>query len=311
MIPQQPRHRILLAGGLAGLLAVILLVYAYYDGDQAESVAWSGTFTIDTTTPLLETQPFSTPSSSVSGYFTIDTRDSESIARPIASLIIPSPAFVIDTRDPESVSFALSLLAEETSAYFTIDTRADDPQYAVSGYFTIDTTDPDIESRLLALTVADFSEYFTIDTRDPPPLDTDNDGLHDIWEEVYFGPNLLITDGSTDWDGDGFSNFLEFAFGMNPKVRDASPVGALAVERGGGQSWFYFRYSRHIYAAQMIDYSFEFSGVLSGWLNVSGGVEEVKPLENRGGAIEIVTMRYLLPSWARDQGFIRMGAEEL
>jgi hypothetical protein len=48
------------------------------------------------------------------------------------------------------------------------------------------------------------------------PFDSDNDGLRDNWEMLYFG-NLNQT-AAGDYDNDGVSNYLEFTHGFNPTV---------------------------------------------------------------------------------------------
>jgi hypothetical protein len=45
--------------------------------------------------------------------------------------------------------------------------------------------------------------------------DTDNDGLPDYWEILYFG-SLTATDGTTDSDGDGLSDYSEYLAGTDP-----------------------------------------------------------------------------------------------
>jgi lysophospholipase L1-like esterase len=53
--------------------------------------------------------------------------------------------------------------------------------------------------------------------------DLDSDGIDDTWEKRHFGSN--DSDPSADPDGDGDSNFHEFAFGGTPTARDASSRG--------------------------------------------------------------------------------------
>lgn len=181
--------------------------------------------------------------------------------------------------------------------------------YNSSEFFVIDTRDPEANWNGLSLAASDTSAFFIIDTLYPPPEDTDNDGLHDIWEGIYFGPNLLLSDSSTDWDSDGYSNFAEFAFGMNPKVPDASSLKDQWIESSGGDQWFYIRYTRHILAVGMVDYMIEFSNTLIGWQDITGEVEEVEPIENIGGAVEIITIRYRMPLPIPESGFLRVKAK--
>jgi hypothetical protein len=304
--PPNKRARFIIVGAA---LCACVLVYAYFMGDQANSVGWSASFSIDTQEPLSQTQPISSVAEAFSGQFAIDTRDPDSISRPTSYAVVFSAYFTIDTRDPDSVSRPLSLVSEEASSFFTIDTRADSAGYTTSGFFVIDTRDPDTIWKGLSLAVADTSAFFTIDTLDPPPEDTDNDGLHDIWEGIYFGPNLLLTDSSTDWDGDGYSNFAEFAFGMNPKVPDASPLRDQRIESFGEEQWFYISYTRHILAVRMVDYMIESSDTLAGWEDITTEIEEVEPVESVDGAVEIITIRYRLPLPMPESAFFRVKAK--
>ena len=53
------------------------------------------------------------------------------------------------------------------------------------------------------------------------PPDSDNDGLYDSWEFLYW-PSLAGHSASTDTDGDGLSDLQELAFGLNPLVPDTA-----------------------------------------------------------------------------------------
>lgn len=54
-------------------------------------------------------------------------------------------------------------------------------------------------------------------------LDSDNDGLPDYWEELYFG-HPTATSPDLDSDGDGLSNLEEFLLGTNPLTPDVYQV---------------------------------------------------------------------------------------
>ena len=53
--------------------------------------------------------------------------------------------------------------------------------------------------------------------------DSDNDGMPDSWETIYFGN--LSRDGTGDWDGDGLSDLLECQMQTNPKLKDTDGDG--------------------------------------------------------------------------------------
>lgn len=63
--------------------------------------------------------------------------------------------------------------------------------------------------------------------------DSDNDGLPDAWEMLYFH-NLTSATGAMDSDGDGISNAAEYRAGTNPKVNEKTagkPSDVLVVLR--------------------------------------------------------------------------------
>lgn len=203
---------------IIGLLAAALITGAaiYYMGDQGNSVAVSGTFTIDTRDADEVARPHILRIAE-SGLLTIDTRDPDTLARSSVYRLELSGLFTIDTRDPDEVARP-SLAQYNLSGLFSIDTTADGSTYVTSGLFTIDTRDPDTLTRPFTMLTAQ-GGLFIIDTTDPTPLDTDNDGLPDAWEELYFG-DIHAGIWDEDTDGDGLSNRLEFLYGRDPLVPD-------------------------------------------------------------------------------------------
>ncbi|TRY32338.1 S8 family serine peptidase [Aliiglaciecola sp. M165] len=63
---------------------------------------------------------------------------------------------------------------------------------------------------------------------DPARNDSDADGMHDGWE-VSYGLDLLVEDASSDLDGDGISNILEFKLNTLPNDDASVPVAPVAV----------------------------------------------------------------------------------
>lgn len=214
-----------------GIFLAVLIAGAgiYYIGDQGNSAAVSGTFTIDTRDADEIARPHILRIAE-SGLLTIDTRDSDSVARPSIFRIDASGLFTIDTRDPDEVARP-SLAQYDISGLFTIDTMADGSTYVTSGLFTIDTRDPDTLTRSLTLLTA-VGGLFTIDTTDPTPLDTDDDGLPNEWEELYFG-GIHAGTWDEDTDGDGLSNRLEFLYGRDPLVPDNFGLTEMTLTEDG------------------------------------------------------------------------------
>jgi hypothetical protein len=68
----------------------------------------------------------------------------------------------------------------------------------------------------------------------PPATDTDLDGVLDAWEMAVFG-NLATADASSDYDGDGAGDFVEFRAGTSPQdPRDVLRLRLLSDPPRGG-----------------------------------------------------------------------------
>lgn len=104
------------------------------------------------------------------------------------------------------------------------------------------------------------------------------DGLSDLWQAQYFGESGSQGGPALDPDGDGMSNFQEYAFGLNPAVGSSPTMswsGIQLQQRGvplpyasknGGT--FTFRavfLRRKDYLAAGLRYAVEFSGDLTDW----------------------------------------------
>ena len=303
-VPKSKHSRRLSALGLFGFLG---LLFAYYTGDQDTRVDTSASFTIDTRDDDSIVRLLTLKTSSDSATFTIDTRDSDSAVRTLSLRTSNESAFFpIDTREPDTVVYALSIVAAKWSGFFMIDTMADDSSRSESAVFTIDTRDSDSVTRALSLASAKESDFFTIDTLAPPPEDTESDGLHDLWERIHFG-DLFSQNRTDDYDGDGLSNFEEFAFGTDPtRFNDSAPVQFTLTPIGLGVR-LTIRHNKHILAVRMVDYVYETSPTLAIWTDTTANWRETVAPLNLNGYVEWVTMSYDLPS-APARLFVRVRA---
>jgi hypothetical protein len=287
-------------------LAILAAFAAYFTGDQDKKVAWSSRFTIDTSDPLSVTQPLTIPASELSGLFTIDTRDADSISRPLTlRTSSQSSFFTIDTREPDSAIFALSIAASETSPAFTIDTRSSGTTYTTFGSFIIDTREPDSVAFSLSSKMAVRSLGFTIDTQKPPPEDTDTDGLHDIWERLYF-TSVFSYGPNDDPDGDGISNFLEFATGTDPtKVNPFQGLEFWPVYTDSGNK-MYLRYNRHILASRMVKYEIVMSEELRNWIDQTQKWNQIAEVVAGNGYVERLTLEYSVVGTMPTKAFVSL-----
>lgn len=284
-------RRFLTGAGAIALLAGLSWAVIYYTGDQAGKWAESGSFTIDTTDPESVTQVFSLIVEAQSPSFTIDTRDSDSETRPFTSQISDeSGTFAVDTRDPDSVTFAISQAVAAMSPTFTIDTRGEDGStHLTSDSFTVDTRDPDAVVFAVSLSVGAWLEGFTIDTRQPRPEDSVGNGLHDLWELIYFG-SVGTYGYDDDLDGDGLINLVEFAFGTDPQKPNASSPIEFWIETSADEPKLIVRYWRHILAARMVDFVVRTSDDLREWTTEDAGWTEVAEVMHDNGYLERITL---------------------
>lgn len=276
------------------LILMILGIWAavYYTGDQDGKVAWSVSFTIDTSDPESVTKATSLAVAEESGFFTIDTRDPDSVTQALAIRTTEeSTFFTIDTRDPDSLVFATSSLVSETSGYFTIDTMATGTTYVMWGDFTIDTRDLDSLVFATSQRVSEWSPYFTIDTRLPPPDDNDADQLHDLWETLYFG-SVFLYGASDDPDGDGLKNYYEFATGTDPTKPNVAAGVDFWVESSEAGTRMFLRYPRHILAARMVRIDIIMSGQLKQWIDDTQSWQQFTEVVDGNGYVEWVTLIY-------------------
>jgi hypothetical protein len=121
--------------------------------------------------------------------------------------------------------------------------------------------DPNIDD--LVRETASLSSIFALNTS-TPRLDTDNDSLPDWWE-LRYGLNEKLPNGLEDLDGDGATNFEEYARGTNPTQPDnfslmSSSSAYFRVDTGGMQisywqdsdldgmpDWWELRYALNIH----------------------------------------------------------------
>jgi subtilisin family serine protease len=146
--------------------------------------------------------------------------------------------------------------------------------------------------------------------------DTDANGLPDDWQTTH---SLLLggvnSTRTTDFDLDGRSNLLEYAFNTpaNSGTVSLYPSATHEVKSADGQTYLVYRYDRRRGAVDLT-YNIEFSSDLSSWSTTSFQTEPVgAPVLNPDGVTERVTTR-VLPHVSQIPGlkvFVRLAVTSL
>ena len=105
--------------------------------------------------------------------------------------------------------------------------------------------------------------------------DTDNDGLTDAWEQLYFGN--LSRNGAGDFDNDGFPDRSEFLAGTVP-TNSASALRLFGnpASDGGGTTVEWSAVSGRTYRLQ-----FKYPLEAANWSNVPGDVTAAGPVASK------------------------------
>lgn len=126
------------------------------------------------------------------------------------------------------------------------------------------------------------------------------------WQALYFTPaqvaNALIGGANADPDGDGLTNFQEWAHGFDPLTRDANPV-TFDVKSDNGEDYLCVEVVRSR-SAVGVSWFGDTSVDLLDW-NLGAGVQLGSPEVHADGT-ESVTFRHTIPmSSTEPRGFLR------
>ena len=136
----------------------------------------------------------------------------------------------------------------------------------------------------------------------------------DIWRAQKF-PGLGNTGAAAsnaNPDGDAFNNLLEFAFGLDPSVRDAATAGPQMVtitDSTGSAKWFAIAFRRRTSIPRGADYIIEESSDLVTWQTVDQATQQVGVPVPVGVGTELVTIRSTHPL-GTGQWFLRLRVVE-
>jgi hypothetical protein len=134
--------------------------------------------------------------------------------------------------------------------------------------------------------------------------DRDADRLPDDWEQRYL--SSLSAGADDDPDGDGYGNFLEFAFGTDPTSAEARPALRQGVVGSGQDRSLAVVLQRR--AGGMLDYLVEVSSDLVHWTAISAQLAVVQPPRILYDGTGTAEAAYTLNTTVQPQGFLRVRA---
>lgn len=145
------------------------------------------------------------------------------------------------------------------------------------------------------------------------------DGLPDTWQVQFFGESSTRGGSNMDFDNDGVTNLLEFAFGTDPSQASGGSVqwsGSSLITAGspipyvfqGGTGTFSYRAAfsrRKDYSLHGLSYKVEFSADLNTW-KASTAAPTVLADD---GSVQVVYVPYLVFVNGRKATFFRVGVQ--
>jgi hypothetical protein len=126
---------------------------------------------------------------------------------------------------------------------------------------------------------------------------------YDFWQYLHF--RGIATDAAADPDGDGFTNLEEYAYGLDPQVKDsatAAPQIALATYADGQSLTATFT---HNTAATDVALVVEASADLVTWSNGSGVTDTISAID-LGNHVERLVIRDLVATADATHRFLRV-----
>ncbi|MCX6874874.1 MAG: SUMF1/EgtB/PvdO family nonheme iron enzyme [Verrucomicrobia bacterium] len=138
-----------------------------------------------------------------------------------------------------------------------------------------------------------------------PTVDSDGDGIPDIWEIEHNLDPANAADGSSDSDHDGVSNFLEYTLAMNPSLADAALLPQIGTRTESDGNHLTLSYHRPKNSG--LTYTAEHSLTLipGSWQSGPAVFQELTPLD-LGDDTEVVTVEVRSPISASPRAWLRL-----
>ncbi len=129
------------------------------------------------------------------------------------------------------------------------------------------------------------------------------------WENQYFTAaeqgNAAVSGPNATPAGDGLSNLLKYALGLNPKLSGVGNLPRTGTATVGTQSYLSLTYTRSL-AATDLTCTVEVSGDLVAWSSGANATETVSTTNNADGQTQTVVVRDLTAQSAAARRFLRL-----
>ena len=134
-------------------------------------------------------------------------------------------------------------------------------------------------------------------------------GPLELWRTLHFSgmENTAAAADDADPDGDGFTNYFEFALGLNPTARDARAVAPhVGKITAVGSDWLAITFRRRKAVPPGVDYIVEESTGLATWSVVDSTANQIgTPIDQLDGT-ELVTIRGTHALGSTPPAFLRL-----
>ena len=129
------------------------------------------------------------------------------------------------------------------------------------------------------------------------------------WQERYFTSaelsNPAVSGPSATPAGDGITNLMKFALGLNPNTNGTAGLPTVSMTEVGGSQFLTLTYTKSV-AADDVTYTVEVSSDLQTWFAGSAYTATVSTSNDAGAATQTVVVRDLTPTGDAARRLIRL-----
>ncbi len=129
------------------------------------------------------------------------------------------------------------------------------------------------------------------------------------WQKTYFTAadlaNPAISGPNATPAGDGISNLMKYALGLNPKINGTNALPTISYTAVGSSKFLTLTYNKWLASSDIV-YAVEVSGELYAWSSGASYTTTVSTTNNAAGTMQTVVQRDLTPISSATQRFIRL-----